>query len=177
MINQEPANLKLLEISDNLRKDIREMSSDLINIWVQCFPHSEELRVTITLLDTDIVNPEYLKWLKRGGIQISNKNQPCFFSSPIMELLTRIEERIQSYGGIPKNSGRDSKSEDYRFFYRGPFLQDEDVSLSIKSVAKKIGMTGSAFLKLWSRYSWKIKDDLGPYTEAILFPFWYGRAP
>jgi hypothetical protein len=173
MTKPERANFKALEVADNLRKEILEIDPDMLNVWVPCYPGEFPATMTITLstLETDIINPDYLRWLPKRKSSI--KKSPCPFSAPTMDLLNRVEERIRYYGGIREGSTKEPETADFYFLYTGPLLQDNDVSLAIKTAAKKVGMTGAAFMKFWNRYSWKIKEDVRPYTSTVLFSFWY----
>lgn len=175
MISQQCANLKALQVAPDLRQDILGLDPDIVNAWVQCYPDTPAtMTITLSTLETDIVNMDYIQCLpKRTARKLTTLEPPHFFTPATLKLLNRVEERIRYYGGKRANSAIESEDADFFFYYTGPLLHDSDVSLAIKAAAKRAGMTGASFMKFWRRHSWKIQDDVRPYTETVLFPFWY----
>jgi hypothetical protein len=174
MIKRECENLKALEIADNLRKDILEMCPDLLKVRVNCYPaFPATMEIFVETFCTDFINPDYLLGLEKRTVKKnSNKERPCFVTYTMADLLARIEQRVQHYGGIREEIARELETEAFYFIYRGPSLGEDDLRIGIKAAAQKAGMSAARFLKLWKRHSWKIKEEMREYGDTAMFPFW-----
>lgn len=139
------------------------------NFVINCEPFRDFITFYIVDYPDDIVNMDYMKWVKSKLEKKTFPKPGSFFSDKVILDLQRMKEIFRSYGG---REFLDHEEGDFDYF--GPYFQRESLRFIVREAAEKVGLSYSDWKKFWRRNSMKIKKDMEPYFEDITkdFPCW-----